>query len=130
MFASNVAGIHKRGTARVARLNFRAASGVGSGPTGDAYALTTFDRDHVLLPPDRIEHEVAAFLGYARDNHGKNFFVTRIACAPGQLADRTMAALFSGASANCSLPQLWMPFVSAPLAASHRLCEKSLKESN
>jgi hypothetical protein len=111
VFASNESGTHRKGSAKVAGLNFRAVAGVVSGPTGNAYALTTFDHRHKLLPMARIETEVAEFLDYARANPSQNFFVTRIACAPGQLLDSTMAALFARASSNCSLPQAWMPHI-------------------
>lgn len=111
VFASTESGNHRRGSAKVARLHFRADAGVGSGPTGNAYALATFDHRHKLLPMARIKAEVAMFLDYARETPAQNFFVTRIACAPGQLLDSTMAALFASASSNCSLPQAWMPHI-------------------
>lgn len=111
VFASNKAGMHNRGNAKVARLNFRATNGVGSGPTGNAYALPVFDANLKLLPLNQIRQEIHAFLDYAQNRPEANFFVTRIACAPGQFSDVTMAGMFAGASANCSLPQAWLPFI-------------------
>ena len=111
VFASNESGTHSKGSAKVAKLNFRATAGIASGPTGNAYALAVFDHRQKLLPMARIKAEVAMFLDYARETPAKNFFVTRIACAPGQLPDSSMAALFANASSNCSLPQAWMPHI-------------------
>lgn len=111
VFASNESGKHAKGTAKVARLHFRAENGVKTGPTGRAYAITTYDKNQRLLPFALIQHEVDSFLDYALTRPAENFYVTRIACTQGQLPDKAVAELFSRASANCSLPQAWMPFI-------------------
>ena len=111
VFASSETGQHTKGLAKVARLNFRAENGVGAGPTGRAYAITIYENNKKLLPFFRIQHEVQKFLDYARTSPSENFYVTRIACTQGQLTDKAVAELFTGASANCSLPQAWMPFI-------------------
>jgi hypothetical protein len=80
VFASNEAGKHAKGQARIARVNFRAEFGVGRGPTGHAYAIATQDRHLELLSLAAIEHSIGDFLSYARIHSELNFFVTRVAC--------------------------------------------------
>jgi len=111
VFSSNASGKHAKGPAKVARLHFRAENGVWTGPTGRAYAITTYDKNHKLLPLVRIQHEVNTFLNYAMTRPEENFYVTRIASTQGQAPDKAVAELFSRASANCSLPQAWLPFI-------------------
>ncbi len=49
VFGSNLAGRHGRGAALVAAKRFGAAYGVGSGITGQCYAIPTKDEDlHTL----------------------------------------------------------------------------------
>ena len=62
VFASNEAGKHGKGQARIARVNFRAEFGVGRGPTGHAYAIATQDRHLELLPLAAIENSIGDFL--------------------------------------------------------------------
>jgi hypothetical protein len=113
VFASNEAGKLAKGAAKVARLHFRASIEVSSGPTGSAYAVLLLDQRRNPLSLDRIERAVTEFLAYAREHPLQNFYVTRLACASGQLTDRTVANMFRGVSANCSLPLAWMPFITA-----------------
>ncbi len=133
VFASNEAGKHGKGQARIARVNFRAEFGVGRGPTGHAYAIATHDRHLELLPLAAIENSIGDFLSYARIHSELNFFVTRVACkgssggANGSsevgYSNDQIGPLFARAPENCSLPDGWRLYVSqaraqAPLPAS------------
>jgi hypothetical protein len=122
VFATSLGQDCNKGSAKVARLHFRASPSVSCGPTGGAYALAAWASKHQLLPVEQIKVYVDEFLDYARAHPDKNFFVTPIACAAGQHPPSTMAALFKDASLNCSLPASWMPFLVAPpsTADSHR----------
>ena len=71
VFASNEAGKHGKGQARIARVNFRAEFGVGRGPTGHAYAIATQDRHLELLPLAAIENSIGGSLGFGADRIGK-----------------------------------------------------------
>ncbi len=113
VFASNEAGKHGKGQARIARVNFRAEFGVGRGPTGHAYAIATQDRHLELLSLAVIEISIGDFLSYARIHSELNFFETRVACkgssagtnGSGEVgySDDQIGPLFARAPENCSI---------------------------
>lgn len=107
VFGSNEAGRHGRGAAKVARVNFGAAYGVGRGPTGQSYAIPTKDRHLVELPFEQVQKNIADFLDYARTKPKLSFFVTRIGCVLAKFDDRDIAPLFADAPLNCILPENW-----------------------
>lgn len=107
VFGSNLAGRHGKGAAKVAHVNFGAVYGVGSGPTGRAYAIPTKGRRLEVLPLDQIEASVCAFLAHADANPETEFFVTRIGCGLAGYDDLQIAPLFAAAPQNCSLPEPW-----------------------
>lgn len=111
VFPSNEAGKHARGLARMARVNFRAEFGVGSGRTGNAFAIPVRDKHNRMLPLNAVADSIAAFLDHARHQPQLNFFIPRIGCAAGEFSDDQIGPLFARASENCSLPQAWMPYV-------------------
>lgn len=121
VFGSNLAGKHARGTARIARVNFRADFGCGLGPTGHAYALATHSGHGKPLELSVVEQHVAAFLDYARMHPKQDFFVTRIGCDHGEFTDDQIGPLFAHTPANCSLPERWKLYLaqarSKPLPA-------------
>jgi len=51
---------------------------VGEGPTGNAYAISTKDKQLQVLPLAEIRVSIAGFLEYAREHREKNFFVTAV----------------------------------------------------
>lgn len=110
VFGSNTKGIHGKGAAKVAKVNFGAAYGVGRGRTGNAYAIATKDARLATLPLDSIQESVANFLEYAEDNPKLNFFVTRIGCVLAGYSDAQIAPMFAGAPGNCSLPDVWREY--------------------
>lgn len=113
VFGSNLAGRHGKGAAKIARVNFRAEYGVGQGPTGHAYAIPTKGRHLEVLPLDVIREGIDAFLGYAADNPGLNFFVTKVGTVLAGYSDDQIGPLFARVPPNCSLPNEWRPYVDA-----------------
>jgi hypothetical protein len=111
VFGSNLAGRHGAGAALVATTHFSAQSGVGQGPTGQAYAIPTKDRLLSVLPIEPIKVSIAEFIAYAQDNPALPFFVTRIGCGLAGYKDAVIAPLFAQAPLNCSLPKNWAPFL-------------------
>jgi hypothetical protein len=111
VFGSNLAGRHGAGAAKVARVNFGAAYGVGSGPTGRAYAIPTKGSRLEVLPLAEIEQSIQAFLVYAASQPKTDFFVTRIGCGLAGFDDGQIAPLFAAAPDNCSLPEPWQSLI-------------------
>ena len=110
VFGSNEKGVHGKGCAKVARVNFRAAYGVGQGPTGHAYAIATKNGQLASLSLPVIEQAVVQFLAYAKDHPKLKFFVTRIGCVLAGYSDSQIAPFFANAPSNCSLPDAWQSF--------------------
>ena len=92
-------------------MNFGAAYGVGSGPTGRAYAIPTKGSRLEVLPLAEIEQSIQAFLVYAAAQPKTDFFVTRIGCGLAGFDDGQIAPLFAAAPDNCSLPEPWQALI-------------------
>lgn len=107
VFGSNLAGRHGKGAAQTARRHFGAVYGVGTGRTGQAYAIPT--KDHTLQPLllRLIAAHVADFLAYAHANLNTNFFVTAVGTGLAGYTHAQMAPLFKGHPPNCLLPDEW-----------------------
>ncbi len=109
VFASNLAGRHASGSAKVARVNFHAAYGVGRGPTGNAYALPTKDKSLKPLSLTEIQYSIEEFFEHAAMHPARKFFVSSVTSETGQM-DEVIGVLFSKAPINCSLPLAWKQF--------------------
>lgn len=107
VFGSNLAGRHGKGAALYARQHHGAVYGVGSGRTGDAYAIPTKDRQLDVLPLHVVATYVTAFLVYADEHANLTFQVTRIGCGLAGYRDGQIAPMFKGASNNCIMPDEW-----------------------
>lgn len=90
VFGSNLAGMHGAGAARVAAMKFGAKMGVGSGPTGQSYAIPTMHGG-----VEQISPYVDEFVSYARQNPELRFLVTRIGCGIAGFTDEEIAPLFA-----------------------------------
>ncbi|OYV75010.1 MAG: hypothetical protein B7Z66_14450 [Chromatiales bacterium 21-64-14] len=95
VFGSNLAGRHGAGAARYAAAVFGAAAGVGSGPTGQSYAIPTKDERLKTLPLERIAPEVRAFYRYAEGHPDADFLVTPIGCGLAGYRKEWIAPLFA-----------------------------------
>lgn len=121
VFGSNRLGVHGKGAAAVARRLFGAAPGVAEGRTGDAYAIPT--KAHWRadgLPLVEILGHVAGFIAYATAHQDVRFFVTRVGCGLAGHRDQDIAPMFRRAPANCSLPDVWRPFIESEAGAVRR----------
>lgn len=108
VFASDRAGRHAKGSAKIAKVNFGARYGDASGPTGRAYAIPTTARDASSLPVEEVISAVATFCQYAKDHPKIRFYVTRIRSDAMTSTDEAeVARAFAQAPQNCSLPSEW-----------------------
>lgn len=104
VFGSNLAGRHGAGAAKFARSHHGAVYGQGVGLQGNSYAIPTKDFNIKTLPLQSIKPYVQAFLEFAEQNPGLEFFVTPIGCGLAGYSPEQIAPLFRGAPANCILP--------------------------
>lgn len=111
VFGSNLQGIHGAGAAKYARENYGAETGVGSGRTGDSYAIPTRWVDTSVRPAEwhdlslvAVRQHVAQFLQYARDNPGFRFRLTAIGCGYAGFTAEQIAPLLCNAPDNVRLP--------------------------
>lgn len=105
VFGSNTKGIHGAGAARRAFLFFGAEWRVGSGPTGQCYAIKTKDSNLQTLPLDQIARHVDTFILYALAHPELVFLVTAIGCGLAGYTPEQIAPMFKGAPENVRLPQ-------------------------
>jgi hypothetical protein len=104
VFGSNLAGRHGKGAALEAHQWHGAAQGVGSGPTGNSYALPTKRTPWTTLSLTEIELHVKTFIEYAVANDDKQFFVTAVGCGLAGYLPEDIAPMFGKAPPNCILP--------------------------
>jgi hypothetical protein len=110
VFGSNLAGIHGAGSAREARLNWGAEMGIGFGPTGNAYAIPTKDRNIERMELCEIEGHVRHFIDYARANPDTQFCVVAIGCGLAGYRPDQIGPMFHDAPGNCILPRDFEPY--------------------
>ena len=89
IFGSNLEGRHQGGTAKIAHEQFGAERGVGDGPTGQCYAISTMHGGIEVIRP-----YVDKFLEYAKEHPKQRFLVTRVGCGIAGIMDEEMAPLF------------------------------------
>ncbi|MGL5682777.1 MAG: A1S_2505 family phage non-structural protein [Marinifilaceae bacterium] len=101
VFGSNLAGIHAGGAARLAHTKFGAEWGVGSGATGQCYAIPTMQGGTETIAP-----YVKDLIEYAQKHPDKQFLVTEIGCGIAGFTPAQIAPLFKEAVNidNISLP--------------------------
>lgn len=120
VFGSNLAGRHGKGAAAVAREQFGAKPGVGTGRQGQSYGIPTkdgrplpgnprpsFNDPAQTLPLSAITPFIVGFIEYAKAHPDELFFVTRVGCGLAGYDDKEVAPLFATAPSNCSFPENW-----------------------
>jgi hypothetical protein len=107
VFGSNRAGRHGKGAALEAVNAHGAEYGVGSGLTGNAYALPTKDEQLRTLPIDEIREEAERLTAFAAQNPERHFMLTRVGCGLAGYRDEEIAPLFVSAPSNIHLPGRW-----------------------
>lgn len=110
VFGSNLQGRHGGGAARMAHQRFGAEWGVGTGPTGQTYAIPTMHGGVEAIKP-----YVDEFIEYAENHPQNRFLVTRVGCGIAGFTDSQIAPLFAGALRlpNVSLPLDWLKILQA-----------------
>ena len=92
VFGSNLAGKHGGGAARVAYDKFGAVWGKGTGIQGQSYAIPTMQGGIKTIKP-----YVDEFIGFAKENSGLIFYVTKIGCGIAGFRIEEIAPLFAEA---------------------------------
>jgi hypothetical protein len=111
VFGSNLAGLHGKGAALVAKHMYGAEQFVGEGITGSAYALPTKDRWLRVRNVYDVKRSVCDFLRYAKEHPDKKFFVTAIGTGLAGFKHHDVAPMFRGAPTNCNFPKPWRVFL-------------------
>jgi len=114
VFGSNLAGIHGAGSAKHARNVHGAEPGVGSGPTGNSYAIPTKDRSLHTLPLDEIARFVSEFLEYAARRPERQFDVVAIGCGLAGYTPKQIAPMFANCPDNVHLSQEFTSYEQEP----------------
>lgn len=108
VFASNAAGVHRRGAAAAAFRHFGAEWGVARGMRGQSFALDASSAESLS---DSVRH-----LFDTAHVHHDRFFI--VAAVPA-LAPAAAAALFSGAPRNVILPTAYTAVGGADYHSAH-----------
>lgn len=111
VFGSNLAGRHGKGSALEAKRKYGAVYGVGSGRTGNSYAIPTKDENLKVLPLGTIKKYVDEFIGYAKSNPHLTFNVVRIGCGLAGYSDTDIGPLFNESPNNCHIPDEWRRYI-------------------
>lgn len=111
VFGSNTAGRHGAGAALTARREHGAVYGVGSGRTGNSYAIPTKDGKLNILPLKVVARLVDQFKRYALLHPELTFNVTRVGCGLAGHADWEIAPMFKGSPDNCLFDESWVRYL-------------------
>lgn len=111
VFGSNLAGLHGKGAALIAKHMYGAQQTVGEGLTGSSYAIPTKDRWLRSRNLYDIKRSIAQFLQYAKNHPEQKFFVTAVGCGLAGFNAASIAPMFRGASVNCDFPKPWRPYL-------------------
>lgn len=90
-------------------MHWGAKYGVGSGVTGQAYAIPTKGYKMEVLPLGEIKRRVNKFIRVAEAHSGTTFLVTAIGCGLAGYSPNQIAPMFKAAPKNCVLPEEFEP---------------------
>lgn len=107
VFGSNLAGRHGLGAAKFARDRCGAKYGIGTGFTGNSYALPTKDQNLRVMSLVKIQAQIEHFKFVAQLHPDKVFLVTKIGCGLAGYKDHEIAPLFRGSPSNCKFHCSW-----------------------
>jgi hypothetical protein len=96
VFASNLAGLHVSGAARIASEHYGAIDGQATGLQGRSYAIPVKDENLKSIPLSDVKPHVDRFVGFARGNPQLRFVL-----------------IFNRAPHNVIRPKTWhaQPFI-------------------
>lgn len=101
VFGSNLAGRHGKGAALAAKTLYNAQTGIGFGPTGNAYAIPTKDEKLRVLSISEIYKYVKEFIEYAKAHPELKFIITPIGTGLAGYKHSQIAPMFRFAPNNC-----------------------------
>ncbi len=104
VFASNLAGEYKSGSALKAIQAFGAKRGLVSGISGQSYAIPMRDKWAYPMPLRNVRLYVNLFLDHAQDHPEQKFLVTNLAEGIREYSTEDLGPMFSRVGAN-----VWMP---------------------
>ncbi len=104
VFESNLDGRHGRGAPAVAVNCHGAEQGHASGPTGNAYALTTRDAENELLDWDAIKDNIQAFRDHVSAKPDRKFRILPSSHNKSEHEHERFADLLRNVPSNCELP--------------------------
>lgn len=107
VFGSNLAGIHGKGDALIARQRHGAILHQGEGLQGNSYGLPTKDARIRSLPLAEVQRSVERFLAFARARADLVFDVQAVGCRLAGFTPAQVAPLFANAPENCYLHPLF-----------------------
>lgn len=107
VYGSNLAGRSGAGSAKYAVDYHRARYGVGTGRTGDAYAIPTKDEHLRVLPLEKIAGYIDDFLMYASSHPELEFDIVAIGCGLAGYTPKQIAPFFEDAPINCHFINHW-----------------------
>ncbi len=105
VFASDSAGRHTVGNAKIAHQAFEAKYAVANGMTGKAYAITCYNKKNEPMPFEDVKQNILSFLNFAKSHPKVHFYITEFSGFNTQ----DVAVLFKDASENCCVPESWKP---------------------
>lgn len=111
VFGSNLQGIHGKGAALHAKINYGARQGQGEGRQGNSYAIPTKETPWVPLPLEAIRTHVGTFISYANSNPSDRFFLTAVGCGLAGYDPVDIAPFFVEAPENVILPEEFFYYV-------------------
>jgi hypothetical protein len=103
VFGSNLAGIHRAGSALAAKTYYGARLGKGAGMQGDSYAIPTKDKKLNVLPLEVIKIYVDEFIQFAKDCPEYTFNIVSIGCGLAGYKPEQIAPMFKDCPRNCKL---------------------------
>ena len=95
VFGSHASGHHAGGAARQAVERFGAIVGQGEGLQGRSYAIPTMNG------PAVFREAVARFIGFAGENPGTRFLLTRVGCGIAGYPEPDVREMFRRAAPGC-----------------------------
>lgn len=109
VFGSNKLGIHGAGSAKTATSHWGAIEGIGSGRSGNSYALVTRLSPQRSVDIAQLRREIRKFLKYAHDHPELVFLMTAVGCGMAGFAPAIVAPMFVAMAlpANVILPIEW-----------------------
>ena len=110
VFGSNNRGIHGKGAAKQALLEYGAVYGQGVGYHGQSYGIPTKDERIITLPLVRVASNIRDFIEWSQEQVNMGFYLTPIGTGLAGFTHEQIAPLFEGIK-NTWIPECWRPYL-------------------